>query len=88
MPVFILKLLKGITHKQFKLFEFRQLEHLLESCATIGVVFTQEKLNNSGGWLGFDGLGVLYRKGPKLFNLPCLYNFACSQTSPIVKHDI
>ena len=22
------------------------------------IIFTQEKFNNSGGWLGFDGLGV------------------------------
>ena len=27
---FVLKLPKGITHKPFELFEFRQLEHLLE----------------------------------------------------------
>ena len=49
---------------------------------------TQEKFNNSGEWLGFDGLEVLYTYRPKLCNLLCLYNFAGSQTSLTVKHDI
>ena len=55
----MLKLPKGITHKSFELFEFRQLEHLLEIMCTVGVILTQEKFNNSGGWLSFDGLGVV-----------------------------
>ena len=84
----MLKILKGITHKPFELFEFRQLEHLLEIMCYVGVILTQENFNNSGGWIGLDGLGVLYPKRDKLCNLPCFYNFACSQTSPIVKHDI
>ena len=55
----MLKLPKGITHKPLKLFEFRQLEQLLEIMCYGCVILTQEKFNNSGGWLGFDGLGVL-----------------------------
>ena len=50
---------KGITQKPFEFFEFRQVEHLLEILFTVGVILTQEKFNNSGGWLGFDGLRVL-----------------------------
>ena len=64
------------------------MEHLLQSCVTVGVILTQEKLNNSGGWLGFVDLGVLYPKRDKLCNLSCFYNFASSQTSPIVKDNI
>ena len=88
MAVFVLKLTKGITHKPFELFEFRQLEHLLEIMCYRCVILTIEKFNNIGGWLGFVGLGVLYPKRDKLYNLSCFYNFACSQTSPIVKQDI
>ena len=83
----MLKLPKGITYKPSELFEFRQVEHLLE-IVTVGVILTPEKFNNSGGWLGFVGFGVLYPKRYKLCNLPCFYNFDFSQTSPIVKHDI
>ena len=88
MHVFVLILPKGISHKPLELFEFRQLDHHLETMCTIGVILTQEKFNNNVGWFGFDRLEVLYPKQAKLCNLPCLYNFAYSQTSPIVKHDI
>ena len=49
---------------------------------------TKASESNSGGCLGFVGLGMLYPKRDKLCNLNCLYNFTCKQTSPIVKHDI
>ena len=61
MPIFVLKVPKGITHKQFKVFEFCQLEHLLEimcyswcdlDCLGKSSVIVEV-------WLGFDGLGVL-----------------------------
>ena len=48
-----------ITHKPFEFFEFHQLEQLLEIMCTVGVILTQEKFNNSGGWLDFDGLVVV-----------------------------
>ena len=86
--VFVLKLPKGITHKPFELLSSIKWNTSEKSCVTVGVILTQEKFNNSGGWLGFVGLGVLYPKRDKLCNLPCFYNFACSQTSPIVKRDI
>ena len=88
MHVFVLMLPKGITHKPFDLFEFRQLEDLLKIVCYRWCDIDSRKFNNSGDWLGFVGLGVIYPKWDKLCNLPCFYNLACSQTSPTVKHYI
>jgi hypothetical protein len=88
MNFLFLILWKIINLTRLEVFDLCQLEHLLESCVTIGEFLTQEKFNKGGCWHGFVGLELLWPKRAKLWQLPSFYNFASSQTSPKVQQDI
>ena len=83
-----LMLPKIINDKLLELFDFRQLEHLLEILFYCSSDFESRKFKKSRGWQGFGGLEVLWPKRAKPGQVLPLYNIASSETSPTVKQDI
>ena len=76
---------KIVNHKRHELFEFRQMQHLLEILFYYVSDFESRKVQEK------SGLGLFWRfrdAMAKTGQLLPLYNFASSETSPTVKHDI
>jgi hypothetical protein len=71
-----------------KLFEFRQLQHLLEILFYRASDFESRLFNKTWNWLGFGCLEMVWPKRAKPCQLLRLYNLESCQSSPTVKQDI
>jgi hypothetical protein len=79
---------KIINPKGLKLFEFRQLQHLLEILFYGASDFESSLFNKNWGWLGFGGLEMVWPKRAKPYQLLRLHNLESFQSSPTVKQEI
>jgi hypothetical protein len=79
---------KIINPARFELFEFRQLEHLLEILCYHWWALDRRKVQQKCVLAWFWRFELIWPKRAKLCQLPSFYNFVGFQTSPIVQQDI